>query len=266
MADGDALLAGSHLTKTYRPRGLSRRAAARPAVDDVSFEVRAGQTLGVVGESGSGKSTLCRMAMRLVDPDSGTLTVCGRDITRLRGRDLKDVRPLVQMVFQNPFGSFDPLVRLDRSLAEPLVQYGLARGSDEIRARLEGLASECGLAPELLGRYPGELSGGQLQRMAIVRALCMAPRVLVADEVVSALDVVVQDEVLTLLERLVRERGMGMLLVSHDLAVIRRVSSHVIVMREGRLVDEGSVDHIFRESAVPYTRQLVSAIPSLPRG
>lgn len=259
----DPLLVVEGLAKTYRHLGLGRTRQQRHATAGVSFAVRPGEVLGIVGESGSGKSTVCKMVMGLLRPDEGSVTLQGTRVDTLRPRERRRLWGRVQMVFQDPFSCFDPRVRVGDSLAEPLVVHGLARGRAAALEQLGPLLVECELDAEVLGHRPAELSGGQLQRLSIVRALSVSPKLLVADEVVSALDTCVQDDVLALLERLIAERGLGMLFVSHDLAVIRRICSHVIVMREGQVVDEGDVAHIFGPDAHEYTKSLVRAVPQL---
>ena len=228
---------------------------AREVLHGVSLHVAPGESVGLVGESGSGKSTLCRIALGLEQPSSGMVTLLGHGITRARERDLRCLRPYAQMIFQNPFSCFDPLRTIGQSLEEPLLEHRRELDRAGRERAIASLMSECALSPELLDRRPPELSGGQLQRLSIVRALLLEPRLVVADEMVSALDVVVQAQVLALFKRLVDERGIGLL---------RSIADRVVVMREGTIVDEGTVAHIFRESGHPYTQELVRAIPTLP--
>jgi ABC-type glutathione transport system ATPase component len=241
-----------------------RRAAAR-AVDDVTLEVRPGETLGIVGESGSGKSTLLRMALRLARPTSGRILVEGQDIWALRGAALKRLRRTMQPVFQDPGASFNPRQTLRQLLSAPLEVHGEGASSRERLARVEEALVVVGLAPALLDRYPHQLSGGQKQRVAIARAIVLRPRLLLLDEPTSALDVSVQAQVLNLFQRTKRELGLTCVFVSHNLAVVRYVSDRVAVMRHGRVVETGSAEELFDRPGHPYTRALLQAVPDVAR-
>ncbi|MDP9046036.1 MAG: ATP-binding cassette domain-containing protein [Pseudomonadota bacterium] len=252
-----ALLEVRGLSKRYRlPReGLLRAAPIVDALRDVSFTVQAGRSLGIVGESGSGKSTLARLVMALEAPSAGSVRLLGRDLHALSAADLRRARSDVQMVFQDPYGSLDPRQDVRRIVAEPLI--GLDPG-DTLR-RVDDVLEAVGLRVADAARFPHEFSGGQRQRIAIARALVTRPKLIVADEPVSALDVSVQAQVLNLLADLQREFGVTYLFISHDLAVIDQVCDAVAVMREGRIVEQGPTEQVLRHPAHPYTRQLLAA-------
>lgn len=241
--------------------GLIRSYGRRRAVDDVSFALHVGETLGVVGESGSGKSTLARLALGLLEPEAGEVTLGGRPWSRLPERARRRLRPTIQFVSQNPYDSFDPRHTVGRLVAEPLRLPRAQR-----RVRVLDLLARVGLPPETAGRHPRELSGGQRQRVAIARALGPRPDVLVCDEPVSALDVSVQAQVLDLLADLQAEYGTAMLFISHDLGVVRHLADRVLVMKDGSVVEEGDVREVFARPRHPYTRDLIAAVPRLPEG
>ncbi|WP_155059305.1 ABC transporter ATP-binding protein [Streptomyces blattellae] len=246
------------VSKDYRLRG--RREPLR-AVDGVSLSVLPGRTVSIVGESGSGKSTTARIALRLEDCDSGEAHFDNSDITRLKGRRLLPFRKAVQPVFQNPYASLDPRHTIARIVAEPLRVHGIGGSRTDHRATVVELLDQVALPASCADRYPHELSGGQRQRVAIARALALKPRLIVMDEAVSALDVLVQEQILDLMVELQRELGLGYLFISHDLDVVRLVSHHVLVMRKGRVVEQGTPEAIFGHPADPYTRELIDAIP-----
>ncbi|WP_240529027.1 ABC transporter ATP-binding protein [Streptomyces antioxidans] len=246
------------VSKEYRLRG--RREPLR-AVDGVSLSVLPGRTVSIVGESGSGKSTTARIALRLEDCDSGAAHFGNIDITRLKGRRLLPFRRAVQPVFQNPYASLDPRHTIARIVAEPLRVHGIGGSRTDHRATVAGLLDQVALPASCADRYPHELSGGQRQRVAIARALALKPRLIVMDEAVSALDVLVQEQILDLMVELQRELGLGYLFISHDLDVVRLVSHHVLVMRKGRVIEQGTPEAIFDHPTDPYTRELIDAIP-----
>lgn len=256
-ATGRPLLSVRDLTMTF-PGGRGRSAPVR-AVDGVSFDVAAGETLGLVGESGCGKSTTGRMIVRLLEPTSGTIAYDGRDISRLRQRELKPLRKELQMVFQDPHSSLNPRQTVARIIADPLLTQGASVAS--ARARAVELMELVGLIPEHVDRYPHEFSGGQAQRIGIARALATGPRLIVADEPVSALDVSVQAQIVHFLERLRRELGIACLFIAHDLSVVKRVCDRVAVMYLGRIVEVGDKERVYAAPAHPYTRALLSAVP-----
>jgi len=235
---------------------------SRRAVDGVSFCIRAGRSFGVVGESGSGKSTLARAVMALVRPTSGVVRLEGSSLFDLPRAELKALRAHLQMIFQDPYGSLDPRQTIERIVAEPLAnleQVGVA----ERRARVIATLAAVGLDAAAARKYPHEFSGGQRQRIAIARALITRPKLVVADEPVSALDVSIQAQVLNLMTDLQRQEGVTYLLISHDLAVVGHVCEVVAVMFSGRFVEQGSPETLFSQPAHPYTRELVDAAPRL---
>ncbi|MGW0811006.1 dipeptide ABC transporter ATP-binding protein [Nonomuraea sp. NPDC002799] len=245
------VLAGTGLSRSYGPRRV---------VDDVSFTLHEGETLGVVGESGSGKTTLARLALGLLEPDQGRVTLHQRQWSGLPEHRRRPLRRRIQVISQNPLDSFDPRHTVGRLVAEPL---RLPRG--ERRARVLDLLARVGLTPDLAARHPRELSGGQRQRVAIARALGPRPDVLVCDEPVSALDVSIQAQVLDLLAEIQAEYGTAMLFISHDLGVVHHVSDRVLVMKDGRVVEEGDVREVFARPRHAYTQALVASVPRLPR-
>lgn len=250
------------LVTHFRQRRGLRLQAPPPirAVDGVSFEIGEGQTLGLVGESGCGKSTTGKAIVRLVPATAGNVILFGRDITTLRGTNLREVRRDIQLVFQDPYSSLDPRMKVGDIIAEPLHIHGLYQ-SEGGQRRVEELLELVGLAPEHAARLPKAFSGGQRQRIGIARALALRPRVLILDEPVSALDVSIQAQIMNLLRRLQRELGLAYLLIAHDLAAVRHASHHVGVMYLGKMVEFGTRDEIFESPAHPYTKALLSAVP-----
>ncbi|MDF3312217.1 ABC transporter ATP-binding protein [Rhodococcus sp. T2V] len=249
------------VSKTFPVRqGLLQRVRAHVhAVSDISLQIYSGESVGLVGESGSGKSTLGRLAMRLLDPSSGTVHFEGTDVTNLHGSGLRTMRAGVQTVFQDPFGAFNPLLPLRTSVSEPLqVHRGLSKG--DCLERLRELIPLVGLSLSHLERYPRELSGGQLQRMAIARALAVEPRLLVLDEPISALDVSTQAQVINLLEELQRKLGVAYLLIAHNPALVRHASDRIAVMYLGEVVEIGDAGDVYDHPRHPYTQALLSAV------
>ncbi|MCI0436521.1 MAG: ATP-binding cassette domain-containing protein [Gemmatimonadetes bacterium] len=241
--------------------GLFGRSRTRVvAVDDVSFSVRRGETLGLVGESGSGKTTTGRAVLRLVEPDAGEAWFDGRDILRMNSDELRRLRRRAQYIFQDPFGSLDPRMTVGDALREVLHVHGLARGAAADR-RVAELLELVGLRTDLAWRYPHEFSGGQRQRIGIARALCVEPAFMVCDEPVSALDVSVQAQVLNLLRDLQHRLGLTYLFIAHDLGVIEHVSDRIAVMVMGRIVELGSAHDVIAKPRHPYTAALLSAVP-----
>ncbi|AOI59825.1 dipeptide ABC transporter ATP-binding protein [Burkholderia diffusa] len=230
------------------------------AVERVSFELRAGETLALVGESGCGKSTTGRSLLRLVESQSGSIEFDGRDISAMKGHDLQALRRNIQFIFQDPFASLNPRLTVGFSIMEPLLVHGVASGR-EAQARVDWLLDKVGLPPEAARRYPHEFSGGQRQRIAIARALALNPKVVIADESVSALDVSVQAQIVNLMLDLQRELGVAYLFISHDMAVVERVSHRVAVMYLGQIVEIGPRRAVFEAPRHPYTKKLMSAVP-----
>ena len=257
-----ALLEVEGLSVHYR---LPRRRLFEPApriraVEAVSLEIAAGESLGVVGESGSGKSTLARAAMALETPSAGRVRFLGRDLGELAAAELRALRRHFQMVFQDPYGSLDPRHRVGRIVAEPLAALENADAASQA-ARVAAVLASVGLSPGDAGKYPHEFSGGQRQRVAIARALITRPKLIVADEPVSALDVSVQAQVLNLMAELQASHGVTYLLISHDLAVVENICDRVAVMYLGRIVEQGPTGELFARPAHPYTRALIDAVP-----
>jgi peptide/nickel transport system ATP-binding protein len=261
------LLAAEGLGKTYRlPRpGLFQPAPQVQALDGVSFTLQAGRSLGVVGESGSGKSTLARLVMALEAPSAGRVLFDGRELVHLPAADLRRARSGLQMVFQDPYGSLDPRRTVLQTVCDPLALVAPAAAAGERRARAAEALAAVGLREADLDKYPHEFSGGQRQRIAIARALITRPRLIVADEPVSALDVSVQAQVLNLLADLQESHGLAYLFISHDLAVVQWVCDDVLVLRGGRVVEQGPAERVFADPQHPYTRRLLAAVPGARR-
>ncbi|MGI5452330.1 ABC transporter ATP-binding protein [Streptomyces sp. CA-249302] len=264
---GDVLLRATDVTKHYplRADGFSRRRRILRAVDGVSLEVRAGETLGVVGESGCGKSTLGRCLVRLTELTGGSVEFDGQDISSLSARRMRPVRPGIQLVFQDPQASLNPRRRAGDIVAEPLLvhRYGDAAS---VRRRVAGLFDVVGLSSAHLDRYPHEFSGGQRQRIGIARALATDPKLIVADEPVSALDVSIQAQVLNLFADLQEEFGLTYVFIAHDLGVVRHVSDRIAVMYLGEIVELAGTEELYETPAHPYTQALLSAVPEIDDG
>ena len=256
------LLQVENLMVRFPVRGglLRRHVSNVHAVEDVTFRINHGQTLSLVGESGCGKSSCGRAVLRLVEPDSGRVMLDGQDVTAMSQRQLREARREMQMIFQDPFASLNPQLRLVDQVAEPMLNYGL-HSAGERRDRIAMLFDRVGLPRSFMQRYPHELSGGQRQRVAIARALALNPKLIVADESVSALDVSVQAQVLNLMMELQSELELSFLFISHDMAVVERVSHHVGVMYLGRIVEIGPRAAVFEDPRHPYTKTLMKAVP-----
>ncbi|MBS4101269.1 dipeptide ABC transporter ATP-binding protein [Tsukamurella paurometabola] len=261
-ATGSAeVVVARNLVKDFPIRGsLPFQSTDFRAVDDVSFTMLRGTTTAVVGESGSGKSTVARMVLGLLEPTSGTVEFDGRDVTTLRGAEAKAFRRRVQPVFQNPYGSLDPMYSIYRAITEPLVVHGIGDKASRVE-RAKELLEMVALPADTMHRYPNELSGGQRQRVAIARALALNPEVIVLDEAVSALDVLVQAQILTLLEGLQQELGLTYLFITHDLAVVKQIAHQTLVMAGGKVMEAGPTDQVYDNPSSDYTRKLIDAIP-----
>jgi oligopeptide transport system ATP-binding protein len=263
MSGGAPLLEVADLVKHFPvKRGLliDRTVDQVRAVDGVSFNVSAGETLGLVGESGSGKSTLGRAVLQLIRPTSGSVRFDGREIAGLSRRKMRPLRREMQMVFQDPYASLNPRKRVGQIVAEPLRLQGMARGG-ELRREVRGLLERVGLAPEHYDRFPHEFSGGQRQRIGIARAIALRPKLIVADEPVSALDVSIRAQIVNLLADLQQELGLTYVFVAHDIGIVRHVSDRIAVMHEGKIVEVGPADRVCEQPRDAYTKQLLAAVP-----
>lgn len=249
----ETVLQAEHLKKVF-----NKGKKAVTAVEDVSFSLEQGECLAIVGESGSGKSTIARIVTRLLKDEEGRVSLLGEDITNVKGRDLRKVYREIQMVFQMPMESFDPRRTLGDGIGESLRNMGLRK--KETRKKVEELLITCGLTPEFADRYPHEVSGGQCQRAAIARALAVDPALLICDEATSALDVTVQMQIVQLLRNLQKERGLSLLMITHDLALAQALSDRILVMYHGRIIEEGTPDEIIGNPKEEYTKKLIDSV------
>ena len=256
----EEILRVEHLTKVFEVRGAKGKDKTLTAVDDVSFGIRKGTTTALVGESGSGKSTVANIILNLIDPTSGKVFHDGVDLSTLGPRELFALRRIMQPVFQNPYGSLDPMYSIFRVVEEPLRVHGIGTAKER-EARVAELLDMVSLPRSVMRRYPHELSGGQRQRVAIARALALKPEIVVLDEAVSALDVLVQAQILRLLSDLQAELELTYLFITHDLAVVRQIADDVVVMEHGRIVESGAADELFANPRQDYTRELIRAVP-----
>jgi oligopeptide transport system ATP-binding protein len=245
---------------------IDRKSEVVRAVDSVDFAIWPGETLGLVGESGCGKSTLCRTALQLIEPTAGSVRFEGHEIAGLGNRAMRPLRREMQMVFQNPRASLNPRKRVGEIVGRPLKLHGLASGS-ELKPKVLELLDRVSLSPEHYNRYPHEFSGGQQQRIGIARALATRPKLIFADEPVSKLDVSIQAQIVNLLVDLQKDLGLAYVFVAHDIGVVRHISHRIAVMKDGKIVEEGTADEICERPQHPYTQQLLSAVPIPdPRG
>ena len=254
-----ALIEVRDLVKHYPPR--RGRGASVRAVDGLSFDVHEGETVGIVGESGCGKTTTARLLLALLKPTSGSIAVDGRELTTLPGRELRALRREMQMIFQDPYSSLNPRRTIGSIIGEPFVIHGVGAGRGERRERVQELMARVGLNPEHFNRYPHEFSGGQRQRIGVARALALEPRIVIADEPVSALDVSIQAQILNLLRGLGRELGLTMVFIAHDLSVVRYMCDRIAVMYLGEIVELATTAQLFAHPRHPYTAALLSAVP-----
>ena len=253
MTKHDILLDVQHVSHVFP---LTKQVSVK-ALDDVSFQIRRGEIFGLVGESGSGKSTVARLALRLIDPDAGSVLFRGEDITRWSQQRLRHLRGDMSLVFQDPYSSLNPRHRIGTIIGRVLRTHGLPADQHSIASLLD----QVGLDSTFANRYPHQFSGGQRQRIGIARALASSPSLLIADEPVSALDVSVRAQILNLLADLRDERQLALVLISHDLAVVKSVADRVVVMHHGQIVEHGPVDEVYADPKDPYTRALLAAVP-----
>ena len=258
----EVLLEATGLSKSFPARRtlLGRTRDVHNAVQGVDLTVHRGETVAVVGESGAGKSTLGRLVLRLIEPDEGSIVLDGVDVRALRARQLRALRKRMQMIFQDPHSSLDPRMVIEDAVAEPLVLH-FDLTADERRARVLDLLARVGISEHQADRYPYEFSGGQLQRIAIARALAVEPDLIVCDEPVAALDTSIQAQVINLLHDLQEEHGVAYVFISHDLSLVRLIADRVAVMYQGRIVEEGPTASVFEDPQDPYTRALLDVIP-----
>jgi len=240
---------------------IKRVVAEVKAVDDVSFDIHRGETLGLVGESGCGKTTIGRCLLRLEDPTAGSILYRGEDLAGMSDEGLKTIRQKIQVIFQDPFSSLNPRMKVGQILAEPMRVHRLYATAGERRDRVDELLRVCGLNPKFIDRYPHEMSGGQRQRVGIARALALNPEFIVCDEAVSALDVSIQAQIINLLEELREQFGLTYLFIAHDLSVVRHLCHRVAVMYLGKLAEVADCDELYENPMHPYTRALLSAVP-----
>lgn len=235
------------------------------AVKDVSFTVHEGEVLSLVGESGCGKTTIGRVITRLENTGTGEINYAGQNILKLSGNEFRPLRKQIQMIFQDPYASLNPRLTIEKTLSEPLFIHKLVTDRSDAQDKIAAMLKEVGLDASAMGRYPHEFSGGQRQRIGIARVMMVQPRLIIADEAVSALDVSIQAQVLNLLKQLQRSSGVAMLFISHDLAVVRHISDRIAVMYQGEIVELNQTQHIFEQPQHEYTQRLLSSIPVIPK-
>ena len=261
----DVLLKVEHLKKYYSIKSSSLRGkkSVVKAVDDISFDVKIGETFGIVGESGCGKSTMGKSVIRLIEPTEGKVILDGQDFTSLKGKELQEARDKIKLIFQDPYASLNPRMTVKDIIAEPIDIAKCYKTKEERDARVVEVMKQVGLNLDYMYRYPHEFSGGQRQRICIARAIILEPKLLVCDEAVSALDVLVQTQIINLLKELQEKYHMAYIFISHDLAVVRYISDRIGVMYAGELVEYGEKQQIFENPTHPYTKLLISSIPSV---
>lgn len=259
----DYILQINNLVKYFPINGgiFGKEIAKVHAVDDVTFSLQKGKTLGLVGESGCGKSTLGRAILRLIEPTSGTILFNGKDITNISQKELRNLRKEFQIVFQNPFASLNPRMSIREILSEPFEIHALYKDKAQREAKIISLLNEVGLSPEAIDRYPHEFSGGQRQRIGIARALSLNPKIIICDEPVSALDVSIQSQILNLMMDLRDKYKLSFIFIAHDLSVIEHISDEVAVMYLGKIVEYTSSENLYKKPIHPYTKALISSIP-----
>ena len=263
LRSGEPLLEVTGLVKHFPVKGgilIDREVDRVRAVDGISFSVSRGQTLGLVGESGSGKSTACRAVLNLIEPTSGSVRFEGEEIAGASRREMRPLRREMQMIFQDPYASLNPRRRVGQIVGGPLKLNGLASGA-ELKRRVEELLDRVGLSPEHYNRFPHEFSGGQRQRIGIARAIALKPKLIVADEPVSALDVSIQAQIVNLLDDLQDELGLAYVFVAHDIGVVRHISDRIAVMHDGKIVEHGEADQVCERPRDEYTKKLLAAVP-----
>lgn len=264
FADAEVVLDVQNLVKHFPlTQGIvfQRKVGAVQAVDDVSFQLRRGETLGIVGESGCGKSTLAKLLMRLEEPDAGGVSFRGEDFLAAKGEHLRRLRRKIQIIFQDPYTSLNPRMSVGDIIAEPFSLHPEEKPAQGVRNRVKELLALVGLNPDHINRYPHQFSGGQRQRIGIARGLALNPDVIICDEPVSALDVSVQAQVMNLLDDLQQQLGLSYIFIAHDLSVVRHIADRVGVMYLGRIAELGTEEEIYREPSHPYTQALLSAVP-----
>ena len=260
MEDKKVLLEARHLVKEFPIGGTKKRPQVVHAVSDVNLEIYGGETLALVGESGCGKSTLGRTLIRLLEATSGEIYFDGEEIISMKPGEFAALRRQMQIIFQDPYASLNPRMRVREIIGEPLITYGM-KDKQELEKRVRELMKEVGIPDEFYNRYPHQFSGGQRQRIGIARAIALNPRLIICDEPVSALDVSIQAQVVNLLQQLQREMGLSLIFIAHDLAVVKHISDRVLVMYLGHAVELGTYDEVYHNPLHPYTRALMSAVP-----
>lgn len=255
-----SILEVHNLSKAFRVTTHSGMRESASAVANISFAIKHGETVGIVGESGCGKSTLAKLILRLLQPDTGQVFYKGKDILTMGKSQFRSLRPEIQLIFQNSYDCMNPKMSIQALLLEGMLEHKLCRNKKQALERMKETLYECGLEPDCLTRYPHEFSGGQLQRIAIARVLLLKPHLIIADEVVSALDVPVQGQILELFLQLKQKLNLSLLFISHDLAVVRKICDRIIVMEKGEIVESGRTEEVFKNPHHNYTHKLISSI------